>query len=257
MQPMVDLFIKAFAPRNFWHGCFTYAVFIVLFNLLFLALGGILEMRGDASVPDWVLFGTLQCTPFLLIALFMLRQLLVTQQKMARLAATDQLTGLPNRRAFLDQFTALLEETAPRATLLMIDADHFKAINDAYGHAVGDICLKEFALLLKKVCGPKDFVARLGGEEFGVLLSEPEEDRIKQVSHDLATGISLYPPEVPNPIHLTNSIGAVEVVRNDTISGLMRKADQALYRAKDAGRARMVLFAGHEISQPQLKQAFH
>ncbi len=157
------------------------------------------------------------------------------------LAATDPLTGIANRRRFLSR----AEEETQRAkrynqplTFLMLDLDHFKTINDTYGHDIGDQVLKAVATALAVVMRNTDLIGRLGGEEFGALLvqtgldeAKPAADRLRQALHEV--GISSQ----GEPIKITASIGLAQYSKGDDgLQGLMKRADEALYRAKQTGR---------------------
>ncbi|GAB4360042.1 MAG: hypothetical protein Kow0060_14980 [Methylohalobius crimeensis] len=165
-------------------------------------------------------------------------------QQARALSMTDELTGLPNRRAFLRR----LEEEIVRVqrhpeplTLAIIDLDHFKQINDRYGHQVGDEVLKAYAQHALSVFRRHDHVARFGGEEFIVLLPNTDMDgavkalgKIYQRSADHAISLgatSIYLP--------TFSAGVAHYQPDETASCFIERADQALYRAKEGGRNRI------------------
>lgn len=155
----------------------------------------------------------------------------------------DGLTGLANRRRFsamLDTWLSEVSEEGSKMALLILDLDHFKTINDRYGHAAGDVCLRTFAEQLQQAFPAQtELVARLGGEEFGVLLRDASLDeairraeafRRRFAEHALPLGDGIF--------HSSVSIGVAEFdprrdARGDT---LYHSADAALYRAKAAGR---------------------
>jgi len=162
------------------------------------------------------------------------------------LSTTDPLTGLNNRRAFYALSIAELER-AVRYThpisLLYLDIDHFKRVNDTFGHLCGDLVLQEFSDLCKSTARTSDVVARLGGEEFGILMPETNLDNAKQIADRLLRNIRglliKYEDEV---IHVTASIGLVEWhpqnmnSLSDELDLLLNTADGALYKAKESGR---------------------
>ncbi len=161
-------------------------------------------------------------------------------QRQREAAATDALTGLLNRRAFIDGAARLA--THPRgATLLMLDLDHFKQINDHWGHAAGDRALVLFAgaLLDVTVRSPHAVVARIGGEEFAVLLpGTPRADALAIAAEIAARTRELR--HTPGAPRMTVSIGTAAGPMNDrTLDELLAAADQALYRAKRGGRDRV------------------
>lgn len=163
------------------------------------------------------------------------------------LSRTDPLTGLANRR----QFTARLDELAARArrggpgfTLVMIDVDHFKRVNDDHGHLAGDACLVGLAQRLQAVFPPDcSLLARLGGEEFGVLL---EGDAASAAASAEALRRSLAAGAIERGgvvVRVTVSVGVAgfDPVRHGDGEGLYRAVDRALYEAKGAGRDRLAI----------------
>ena len=164
-----------------------------------------------------------------------------------RLAETDSLTGLPNRRYFLTTANMEIERVrrfGVAASLVMIDADHFKAVNDTYGHGVGDEALRHLALVCKGQLRQIDLLARIGGEEFVVMLPGTDETVAVTVAEKLCRAVR----EVPvmsgkNKFTLTASFGAAEIRASDNgIDECLARADLALYAAKKAGRNRVVGF---------------
>jgi len=162
-------------------------------------------------------------------------------QRLEELATTDTLTGLRNRRAFeraLDQELAIAERRVTPLSLLIVDADHFKRINDNHGHAAGDQALQTLARLLEGVARTIDFVARVGGEEFAILLPNTDEAGALAVAERMRSAVAEAPwPDAP----LTVSIGSATLLRGETATSLGTRADQALYSAKENGRNCVVL----------------
>jgi diguanylate cyclase (GGDEF)-like protein len=161
--------------------------------------------------------------------------------KYAKLAATDPLTGIPNRR-FFEEFAKLNIERGLRfgetSSLLMIDLDNFKFINDAYGHAVGDEVLRRVASLGKNAFRTCDLLARLGGEEFVGLLTGTDESGAIMAAEKLRAAIEQLPIENGSKsIFVTASIGVSSILRGDpTVHSALLRADKALYLAKQDGR---------------------
>ncbi len=171
------------------------------------------------------------------------------------LALTDSLTGLFNRRYLMVHLEKLLnknKENNKALCVLMLDIDHFKRINDTYGHAVGDEVLKTFSSRISQRLRSFDLVARQGGEEFVVVLPDISKDMAIQVAERLRSGIASAPFEVSSPqgpISVTVSIGAVLIEGEDvTVEESLRRADDELYRAKEGGRNRVYL-AGQGLVQ--------
>jgi diguanylate cyclase (GGDEF)-like protein len=162
----------------------------------------------------------------------------------ARLAATDPLTGLPNRR-FFDEFAKLDMDRFLRfgdpSSLLMVDLDHFKNINDTYGHAVGDEVLRRVAALGKLVFRSGDLFARWGGEEFVCLLPRTDEWGAMLAAEKLRSAVEqLSIVSGGRAIPVTASIGVSSVDSADRVmDNALLRADRALYRAKDSGRNRV------------------
>jgi two-component system cell cycle response regulator len=171
--------------------------------------------------------------------------LLDSYQRSLTLALTDTLTGLYNRR----YFEAHLEATVSRATgsgkevsILMLDLDHFKPINDTHGHAIGDEVLKEVAQRISHGVREIDLAARIGGEEFVVVMPDSTDDVGVKVAERLRAAIAKTPVVVPapaGPIAVTVSVGVASVAPGESGVSALRRADQALYAAKEAGRNRV------------------
>jgi diguanylate cyclase (GGDEF)-like protein/PAS domain S-box-containing protein len=167
--------------------------------------------------------------------------------KLAELAVTDGLTGLRNRRAFIEQLMVQLELAVRHArslSVLILDADRFKAYNDEFGHLAGDEVLREVARILQDVARRSDFVARIGGEEFGIILPETDREGALVLGERFRTAIenSAWPRRL-----VTLSVGATTVdfanpiPRPDApgVSQILTEADRALYHSKDGGRNRV------------------
>ncbi|RAU16758.1 GGDEF domain-containing protein [Nitrincola tibetensis] len=161
-----------------------------------------------------------------------------------RQATRDALTGLANRRLILEQLDSDMEScrenTLPLAVLLF-DLDKFKGFNDTYGHAAGDIVLKQFANILRKHTRKKlDLAGRFGGEEFLMILPGVDEEAAIEVAK--AIGLTCRQTSVAVPsgekVGFTTSIGIAVLKPGESQSDLIRRADEALYSAKDAGRDR-------------------
>ncbi len=175
-----------------------------------------------------------------------LNELRQTNHKLEYLATTDPLTGAGNRRQFMERIIAAIALSKRASTpfcLLALDLDHFKSVNDAFGHHVGDAVLRGFVQRCLNTLRPYDYIARIGGEEFMVLLPATKHEAGCMVGERLRSAIagSAVDAGIQPPIAITISIGAAEFGRDgDTLERIMRVADQRLYRAKDEGRNCMI-----------------
>ncbi|MDE1982722.1 MAG: GGDEF domain-containing protein [Betaproteobacteria bacterium] len=170
-------------------------------------------------------------------------------QDLVSIANTDPLTKLPNRRAFESYIGEALEKSRQHAkplSLLMLDLDKFKDVNDTHGHAAGDEILRTVSRRWARLVRSSDMVARLGGEEFCMLLPNADRGRAKEIAGEILS-VTRVPVEwsvegQPRPIRVTVSIGLASLVpeAGTTVEGLLELADSALYEAKREGRDRVV-----------------
>ena len=173
----------------------------------------------------------------------MAARLAAQKAALTEVAISDPLTGLHNRRSFEVRLAEEVERTRRSQvpfTLLLVDLDHFKQVNDRFGHQVGDQALQAVAAVLTKQLRAIDLPARIGGEEFAVLLPNTPEHGALEAAERLRAAIAAQPiPHQHTPLTITASVGVAWCPAHaDTGDGLMRVADQALYQAKRAGRNR-------------------
>ena len=165
--------------------------------------------------------------------------LLSREQALEELAYHDDLTGLPNRRFAMRQLGALLSRTrrhGQELSLLVVDADRFKALNDRYGHLAGDAILRGLAARLRERVRAEDLVARLGGEEFLVVAPDTGPAGAAALAEDLRAAVAAGPLAVGRlAVPVTVSVGWASWAGED-VDGLLGRADRALYAAKAAGR---------------------
>lgn len=177
-----------------------------------------------------------------------LNMILERKRHYINLLSIDPLTQVGNRKLFdeqLDRFFKIAARYHRPLSMALIDIDHFKKVNDGHGHAVGDAVLRELSLRLKKNVRTSDILARIGGEEFCVLMPETDKFEALTIQDRLRASIASVPfrkPEGGLSLNVTVSIG-VSAIPDDASSqaGLYRKADEALYRAKENGRNQVVL----------------
>jgi len=174
-----------------------------------------------------------------------LSQAILQQQHLAQDAETDALTGLHNRRWMDQTYPRSLDRhqsPARPASLLMIDIDHFKRVNDDYGHPIGDLVICHAAQCIETALRPGDLCARYGGEEFCVLLPEVEPEMATRVARRICAAVSAAPFKLDTGATLvvTVSIGVAGWDQKVTLGALLQAADSALYQAKRQGRNRVV-----------------
>jgi two-component system, cell cycle response regulator len=221
---------------------------LLFFGLPFVSMLLVLRLLGQS--PLAVILSLVDAVVMALIAVIAAEYLYRTwldaflaNQRLAEHASTDPLTGLSNRRHIEPQ---LLGETTRalrhRATfsILMADLDHFKLVNDRYGHDVGDEVLREVARRIRSLLRTEDRPARWGGEEFLILLTDTDADQAAIVAEKLRQGIAEQPVEYKElQIPITISIGVAAHCGEREPIDLINRADQALYRAKHEGRNRV------------------
>jgi two-component system, cell cycle response regulator len=171
-------------------------------------------------------------------------RMVTMREDILRLASTDTLTGVANRRSFFERATELLANAKRRHSpmaLLATDIDFFKKINDTYGHAAGDVALKLFADICRSMLRPLDLIGRLGGEEFAVLLPDTTLSGAQKVAERLREAVAAaVVVEGEHRFSMTVSIGVCEAPPGETfIDSTLAAADHALYRAKHGGRNRV------------------
>lgn len=170
------------------------------------------------------------------------------EQKLLHRATIDALTGIANRGTFDNYFSGIVqgygEESKP-FSLLLLDVDHFKKINDTWGHSIGDMALKHITSILQNTLRDGDFLARVGGEEFAMLLHDSHLDVAESVAERIRHNIETSPLKTRHGrVSITVSIGAVSVSsvpHSSTHADMYQRADEVLYQAKRGGRNRVVV----------------
>lgn len=161
-----------------------------------------------------------------------------THRTLKQTAHYDAITGLPNRALFTQRLQEVLSRSTP-ASVLFLDLDRFKPINDTFGHDAGDFVLREVGKRLQDTIRPGDLCARLGGDEFVILAFDQKETALHRLCKDIIRAISV---EIPFHAHVLNvgvSIGIAETwPGQDSLDDVLRRADRALYDAKTSGRSR-------------------
>lgn len=191
---------------------------------------------GFGLIFSWLIGCTVSGT-LSLLAGFAMRDLALSRAEFERLSRTDTLSGLLNRRAF----TEALDTTEGNASLVIFDVDRFKAINDRFGHGCGDAVIVAVSAMLTSAFDGLSVVARLGGEEFGVIVSgEPLEVRMERIEGVRARIASGAIKAEGHDIRITVSGGIADLVAGRGKQAVYASADRALYLAKALGRNRVV-----------------
>ena len=171
------------------------------------------------------------------------------REAIARLAVTDELTGLNNRRFFIESFSKTVSAAQRHKqplSLISIDLDYFKKVNDTFGHSVGDLVLKEFSTLLKMMVRVEDVACRLGGEEFMILLPHTTGEASIALAERIRFSFEQL-PRTATPV-VTASFGVAQLREGEDEDALMRRVDDALYQAKHEGRNRVVAACDATVS---------
>ena len=195
-------------------------------------------------------FGTVLYTiTFAFLLLSMTKERTELRYKTA--ASIDPLTGLANRRAFMSDAEAAIASRSSRSeplAVLLADLDHFKEINDVFGHAIGDQVLNAFAATLRRCIGAGDLGGRLGGEEFAILLPGKSDAEAIDIGERIRRSFAQTAGEIDGRmVAATVSIGvAASRIGARDLAGLLGRADDALYQAKARGRNRVIAFADDE-----------
>ncbi|MFQ6548095.1 GGDEF domain-containing protein [Aestuariibius sp. 2305UL40-4] len=235
--------ITAIAPKTAFQWVWKPVFWLVLVNLSNLGVEYAVSGGWAGTVKANLIVGSIVATPFTLLSLWLISRLTQLNGQYDEMAKIDLLTGLPNRRAFFAKVEAAAEREC--GVLLMLDLDHFKGVNDTYGHAAGDACLRAVAGRMRDITREEDVVGRLGGEEFGIYLAGAPVHVAGAIGKRLSHGVAVAAEEAGAEFAVTISIGACEWQRGFAVEEVMRQADKALYEAKASGRARFVLATPH------------
>lgn len=228
---------------------FVGTLFCILVSMTFDSLSlETMQWRWGENPLNNIILPLVLAGPFFWFLLTKLRELAIAHQELMMVASTDSLTQVLNRRAFtavVERYLERLEKQNVQTSgaLLVIDVDHFKSVNDSFGHDLGDEALKLIADSIQEAVREGDVVGRIGGEEFGVFLpgvsadlSRSLSERIRQKIHSagFAPNGRSYP--------LSISVGGAAFGRRTTFGELYRAADERLYAAKRGGRDRVDVF---------------
>lgn len=208
------------------------------------ALGGQGETAGDFLSTHYAAVQLIVLAVAMLAISFSLLMLCIGDitSKLRLQANIDQATGLLNRRGLEGAVEAELASAKTdirKHAIIIADIDHFKAVNDMFGHHAGDAVLARFAAMLKQAAGPENLAVRLGGEEFVLVLWNLPLETVEMIAEGLRTAFSLEHHEALADAKVTASFGVAYWRTDENIHTALRSADRALYRAKDRGRNRV------------------
>ncbi|MCX7514772.1 diguanylate cyclase [Frateuria sp. STR12] len=206
------------------------------------------QLRSLERVRHWQRLALVLGGVLILLLLWLALRQFRRSRKLHRMAMTDPLTGIANRRHIEQLAERALNHAGANGEplcVLVLDVDHFKAVNDAFGHAVGDQVLVRIAHACKQALRRFDMMGRLGGEEFLIVLPDTTLDVALQIAERLRCKIEALPLANLAPgLQITASVGAAQADHEtDDLAELVRRADNAMYRAKDAGRNRVEVVA--------------
>lgn len=242
----MEKIVLLFAPRFWWDFLLRFVGILLAINLFDYSLSLVVPER--LGMVHSTALTSLVAVPFVFVFLLVLRHQHDLQARLRHLSETDQLTNLANRRAFLSKAGGAA--LSGDMVLMILDIDYFKSVNDRFGHEVGDRCLQRVSRRLEQLVGEMGTVARIGGEEFGVLLPGATRQQAETIASIASAGFALpLPPDPGGPNErLCLSAGAAHGQAGQMLTEVMRLADRALYAAKNAGRARLVYANASEIS---------
>jgi len=228
--------------------------FFIFFNAIaILYYKGLIEFNYVTShaVGIGIMLEALMLGFILSYRIKLLEEIKKSQKALKILATTDPLTSLYNRRYFEESATECLEvakKEQEKISVIIMDIDYFKKVNDTYGHTTGDVVLVQLALKLKEIAGESDVVCRYGGEEFVVLLPQrdlQEAERVAEGIRAAAEEIEIL-SEDKQHFFFTLSLGValIDITNEESLKSAISRADEALYRAKSSGRNRVCLADG-------------
>lgn len=218
----------------------TYLLLTILFTVL-AGIGITLEWSNRLDASPWLHAAVIVMLNLILLlgCIAVIRS--AVRDRIEHYASIDSLTGMMNRISFwrvLEREIRRVERYHHPLAMIMLDIDHFKTINDAWGQGVGDGILKTMALEIKKKIREIDFFARIGGEEFLILAPETDRERAVILAEKIRETVAAIPFEAGGPV--TVSLGVVQFCAGDRADLLLKKVDQALTQAKASGRNRVV-----------------
>lgn len=225
--------------------CIGHGLFLLLRPWLFsLGNRGMFDQKGTLVISHLVVVETIVAVVLLGFSVVMLANEYVTRE-LKQMADRDPLTGVYNRRAFLvllDQLTHYAHRMRFPVSVLLLDLDHFKRINDTWGHQRGDQALCHVMTIAQQCLRDGDVIGRLGGEEFAIALPNASQGEAEQIASRLRMAMAAQPLHYAgHTLPLTASIGVASWLDDESPDSLVNRADTAMYQAKSQGRNRIVL----------------
>ncbi|HFO4642717.1 TPA: GGDEF domain-containing protein, partial [Escherichia coli] len=224
---------------DIWNGVTVIAFCAVLYNVSLLFMS-------RYSVSIWYISRTIEVVSKLTVMVIFMCHIFSALRVTKDIAHRDSLTNIFNRNYFFNELT--VQSASAKKTpycVMIMDIDHFKKVNDTWGHPVGDQVIKTVVSIIGKSIRPDDLFARVGGEEFGVLLTDIDTERAKALAERIRENVERLTgdnPEYAIPQKVTISIGAVVTQKNElNPKEIYQLADNALYEAKETGRNKVVV----------------
>ncbi|MBL52548.1 MAG: hypothetical protein CL590_01445 [Alteromonadaceae bacterium] len=187
---------------------------------------------------QWIVI--ISTTILILVVIIFARKQLMHKEKYKIMALRDELTGIPNRRAILAFNKNVIENMRDLPpSLISIDIDFFKAVNDTYGHDVGDELIKSVADILTAEIRQTDKAGRVGGEEFLIVLPATDINSAIEISERIRKRVEIH-PHTHLRLSVTVSIGVIQVTQDESLSEISKRLDKLLYEAKNSGRNRVM-----------------
>ena len=222
-------------------------IIVGLFGFILMAITEFVFRQGQIQYQDAVhllITGAIEWVVFMMVSFFPIKTVRLIK-KLGDLALTDPLTKIYNRRyldLYMKKAIPLYQRQGHPMTTIICDIDHFKTINDTYGHIVGDMILQKVVKVIKGIIRDSDVFVRIGGEEFILILPNcPLEQGMKLAERIRKAVESTKFTYKEKQIWVTVSLGITEYIRGQDLTQLFERADQALYRAKESGRNRIVV----------------
>jgi diguanylate cyclase (GGDEF)-like protein len=244
LYPLALICLYRVRTRYVLQICCALAVFYTIAGYVLDPPPDIMDGVTNRAFSIVVILGTALC----------LNKLSEYERRLLVQSMTDSLTGLLNRRSFMDLSSK--EETRARRhgdpfSVLMLDIDHFKKINDTYGHPVGDLAIKALAEVCSNALRPHDILARYGGEEFVLTLPHTPTEGARTVAERIREAVQKL--EVPcdqGPVRFTVSIGVSTYASGQAFDSIVERADKALYVSKQSGRNRVTVDGLDPVAVP-------